>query len=655
MVAEELADTSADPQEGAPGEVVVVEFNPWLFSGSEQLTALFFVTLADRLSGELGADRGARIAGRLRRYGAALGTLRALPGVGGVFGASADLADEAARRLDTAAVDLSGQRTAIADALRELDVHLVVLLDDVDRLQTATEIRDLMRMVKLVGDLPGVTYVLSYDRRPVVDALTSTGISGEEYLEKIVQVEHRLPEVARDRLTVMLLEEINAAVRDVPDEYLDGDRLPEILAKIIQPLVSTPRHIRRYANALRLTLDLHGNEVDLVDQLALTAIATFLPSFHAQLPALAGTLLPGAGVLSSLFPDAEKEVSKARLQEEAEASGAPDVAFAVYALLFPGTGRVLQNTLIGRFEQRDAQRRRRVADAEAFWTYVTAALPEGGISAAEVRTSLDSMSDARALTSLFEGRDLEQLARLFERLRAHVSEVGVDNIPQVARTIVSHLVSRRGSVRERFDDPLMRITWFVVDLVGQLPDGVRQDFLMGWAAAESNLAAKLAVYEISRYKTDRGDQFIGNDNLVQLQSDIAEMVCRADADELLALKDIGRLLWLSGESLQGDRLSALHERLDDDRLFVRYLLVFTEPSFDDRPRPLAWRGLQESVGSDWLINRVNRVVPALVLNDELAEVLETARRHAAAAENPTAPEPAAEDVARPDTVDSPGG
>jgi hypothetical protein len=48
-----------------------------------------------------------------------------------------------------------------------------------------------MRMVKLVGDLPGVTYVLSYDRRPVVESLTSPGISGDEYLEKVVQVEHR--------------------------------------------------------------------------------------------------------------------------------------------------------------------------------------------------------------------------------------------------------------------------------------------------------------------------------------------------------------------------------------------------------------------------------------------------------------------------------
>jgi hypothetical protein len=633
MVAEELADTVDTAS--ASSEIVVVEFNPWLFSGSEQLTALFFLTLADKLTTKLGTDRARAISIRLRSYGSALGTLRALPGIGGLFGAGADFADEAARRVDRSPVDLAGQRVALADTLRELHLHIVVLIDDVDRLQSASEIRDLMRMVKLVGDLPGVTYVLAYDRRPVAAALDSEGISGDEYLEKIVQVEHTLPEVARDRLTAMLIDQVNLALSGVPDERVDADRWPEVLEKIIKPLVTTPRHARRYANALRLARDLHGEEVDLVDQLALTALATFLPAFHNQIPGLADVLLPGIPTMPLFVEDGSKERLKARLDEAAQASGAPEVATATYALLFPQTGRRLQSFVVGPFTERDAQRRRRVADPEAFWTYVNAAVPETGVSAAEVRAALDAIKDPGALDVLLDSSSIDELSRLFERLRAHTSEVDAADLPHTARAIVTWMHKSDGSGRGRVDDPARRIKWFVVDLVARLPDGQRHEFLTRWATEETELPAKLGVYEIARYKTDDGDRLIGEENLVELQTSIATLVCETDPEKLVALRDVGRLLWLTGDSLERDRLEALHGLLNDDRVFVRYLLIFTEPTFDDGPRPLAWRGLQESLGSDWLADRVDQValdldvggieLPPDLAPDDLTAVLATAR------------------------------
>jgi predicted KAP-like P-loop ATPase len=111
-----------------------VEFNPWLFSGREQRTALFFGVLAEQLNEQLGKRRSADAAQRLRSYGAALGTLRALPAIGGLFDAGAAVIDEAARRLDRSKMDLHGQRNRLGEALRKLDVHIVVVIDDVDRL-----------------------------------------------------------------------------------------------------------------------------------------------------------------------------------------------------------------------------------------------------------------------------------------------------------------------------------------------------------------------------------------------------------------------------------------------------------------------------------------------------------------------------------------
>ena len=630
MVADELRE-APDTEAGSHSqEIVVLDFNPWLFSGSEQLAALFFVALARQLPDEIGSDRAANAADRLQRYGAALGTLRALPGIGGLFGAGADVAQEAARRVDPSSVDLRSQRQALASALEDLAVHLVVLIDDVDRLQTEAEIRDLMRMVKLVGDLPGVTYVLSYDRRPVVAALSSKSISGHEYLEKIVQVEHRVPEPGRERLMAMLGSELDAALVDEPQDRLDPDRWPEVFAKIIQPLITTPRHVRRYSNALRLALDLHHEEVDLVDQLALTAIATFLPTLHAQLPKLADVLLPSGGIFSGLFLERDREIEKARLEHAASECGNREVALATYALVFPRTAQILRGTAdVGRFTERDAQRRRRVADPQAFWTYVTAAIPEEGLTVAEVRAILETMeSDERLLAALRE-RDLDELGRLFLRLRAHTGDIPEQHIQRVARLITTFLPERTRGRVETVDDPRQQILWFTVDLVAELPDDTRHAFLTAWAAEEDAPDRKLAVYEISRYKTNAGDPLIGSGNLRTLHAELANAVCRSSSDELRELDVVGRLLYLAGSYLEEHDLGALRAVLEDDWLFIRYLAVFTEPSFGEGPRPLAWSGLKASLGDDWLVDRVARVQSDPQLPPDLAEVLATAQLHAA--------------------------
>lgn len=49
------------------------------------------------------------------------------------------------------------------EKLQKAGSRIVVFLDDFDRL-TAPEVREVVRLVKLVGDLPFVTYVLAYDQ-----------------------------------------------------------------------------------------------------------------------------------------------------------------------------------------------------------------------------------------------------------------------------------------------------------------------------------------------------------------------------------------------------------------------------------------------------------------------------------------------------------
>lgn len=613
MVAESFA---GDPT------VVVVNFNPWFFSGSDQLVALFFATLAEQLPERLGEGRGVQVAAHLRSYGQALGTLRALPLFGGFFGAGSDVLSEAAKRTDSSITDLPEQRRVVADELRDLGARVLVLIDDVDRLQP-TEVRDLMRMVKLVGDLPSITYLLAFDPSPVEGALKSEGINGREYLEKIVQVEHRVPDPSAERLESMLVEVVQAAVGHIPEERFDAVRWRAVLVGILNPLVRTPRHIRRYANGLALGVSLAGDDVNIVDVLALTGLATFLPTFHARLPLLAEDL---TGVSRSLMftSKPEQERAAARLRAAAKESGRPEVVLAAYELLFPHTGRLLDEIHPSHSESSELARLRRVANPEAFTTYLTAVIPEDGVSAAETAKVLDAFRETDVLQDELRSRDVADLSRIFRRLIAHAQEIPLARVPDSVRVIAPIAREAKGAPSPFISTPEDWMNSFLVSLLSRLDGEARSSFIASWFGEEADLTGMLAVFRIARRNGITGEPLVSEEAVEAMQGAIADKVLSVDAGELMALDDVGRLLWLSGDFLRRTRLGEFHHLLENDQVFARYLFAFTEPPLGQGPRPLGWDGVAQALGHDWLVDRVSSV-SATDLNTEMAEVVETAR------------------------------
>lgn len=413
-------------QPGSGDQIVVINYNPWFFSGTDQLISGFLLTLADQLPRSLGEKVTANVADRLRRYGTAVGTLRSLPAFGGVFSVVSDVAKEGATRLDPEDVDLLAQRDKLAEVLDELHVHVVVVVDDVDRLQSAQEIRQLMQMVKLVGDLPGVTYLLAFDPRPVEEALTSAGIDGHEYLEKIVQVEHILPTVSEERLYGMLDRELTSALAHLPQDRLDSSRWSTVYEQIVRPLVTTPRHVRRLTNALPLAINLAGDDIDLTDLVALTAISTFLPSFHAAMARPYPDLVSGTMESFRIYAGQGKEEAAARLKEAAANSGNETVALAAYNLLFPHTGHVLGSGTYGSGTESDWKRLRRVAELESLYRYLTALTPEEGMSATDTQRLLDATLEDDAFATALKGHNCQQLVVVAMRLQVHAFDVPLD-------------------------------------------------------------------------------------------------------------------------------------------------------------------------------------------------------------------------------------
>ena len=291
----------------------ILDFNPWLFSGTEHLVHQFFAQLSDQA---LRLKDLRRIGQGLREYGAALKPavkplkwflatlLLFLVGVigptGEILGVRVAWIVHLVALLTVGAlylvppilnvVGLSllrrqgsvfNTRARVESALSKSDKRIIVVLDDVDRL-TPTEIREIFKLVRLTASFPKLIYILACDRTQVTDAL---GEQGSGYLEKIIQHPFNLPEVPRHTLRQQLQLETVQALGDIRCGSLDADIWRDVLRHIVMPLIRNMRDVRRYGGSIRETISALGDHIELADVLGLEAIRLFLPQVFDLLPA----------------------------------------------------------------------------------------------------------------------------------------------------------------------------------------------------------------------------------------------------------------------------------------------------------------------------------------------------------------------------------
>ena len=144
MVSETLVDDD--------DTTAVLRFNPWLFGGTVDLVTLFFRAL----SAQVGQDK---FQGLKEVAKALTGLGQTLAPLSPVLGTTA-VANLAAQQIAywTKPPSLYEKRDQLRKALSESCSRVVVLIDDIDRLEPS-ETRDLVRLVRLTSDLPNLVFL----------------------------------------------------------------------------------------------------------------------------------------------------------------------------------------------------------------------------------------------------------------------------------------------------------------------------------------------------------------------------------------------------------------------------------------------------------------------------------------------------------------
>jgi hypothetical protein len=330
---------------------LVVRFTPWLYSNVDTLLGSFFETIATEL-GE-GEQRPEDKKGRAQALKAVGEFVVPAAKLGAMFlplgGAVSDRLIEhvaelvggvtkgAGSVIEGGEVTFRRRKAEAGRALLELwgdrrARRMIVLVDDLDR-AAPDEILAMLRLIKLIADLPNISYVIAMDRGRVAGSLDRelAPLRGDDFLEKIVQVGVELPPFEPGALSRMAVESAQAIARDagLPEAALEVDWSAWRIVRTqsyelhLQRALRTPRDVARLLNTFRFALLTGGGDEDVhpVDMLLLCLLQSRYPRVYAMVRDNRAFLLREEDALSNIFGrDSTQERERAHARTDMLAS-----------------------------------------------------------------------------------------------------------------------------------------------------------------------------------------------------------------------------------------------------------------------------------------------------------------------------------------------
>lgn len=380
---------------------VVVSFNPWWFSGQEHLAKAFLGQLQAVLPSKYKGFE--KIGNLLSEFSDAIGGVADFAGTSIGVPFFGQFAKAGTKRLASKPRDVPALKKGLADLLLEQRKRVLVIIDDIDRL-APDEVRQLFTVIKALADFPYVTYLLAFDRNVAASAISEqTGLPGERYLEKIIQVPFELPRPERATLHQALFKRLDAVMAPTPSGYFDSTHWNNIFHSGLAPLISMPRDIVRLTNVLTVTYPAVVGEVNPVDFIAVEALRVFLPSVYDVIRSspeeFIGYVPHGGHSVSQ-----EHERVQAFHANWLEAVPEPLKASIkdMVERLFPRLSSVWGNVNYDSNSLREWRRQLRICAPEVFWTYFRFSIAPDTVSRAEINMLLAAADSSASFAERLE-------------------------------------------------------------------------------------------------------------------------------------------------------------------------------------------------------------------------------------------------------------
>jgi hypothetical protein len=380
---------------------LIVEFNPWYFTGDEQILKQFCGLLSSKIESIPEAGQTIKEAANLiRRISAVIKPMEPMINIGGAFlgfpwagkftNEVAEKAGEFAQGLEAAfqpTEDIIEIKKKIADDLKGLKYKILIVIDDIDRL-SEKEIYEVFRLVKIIADFPNTIYLLSYDKKNVGKALATYGYD-ERFIDKIVQHEFDIPHISEEKLSLFFE---NGLIKVAGNYHLSiDDKDKEYYTRLantgMKDMIVNIRDAKRVLNKLSFDYGCLKNEVNYFDLLGIIMLKLYAPNIYNFLAK------SGARYIDPMnFSDKEEKL----LYENLKKDTISDQQWAIELLeeIFPSVVRKVDNS--------DSVSGKHLSSHEHFKKYFQLRVPDGHISDLDFELIIKKAGDYNVFSDIIK-------------------------------------------------------------------------------------------------------------------------------------------------------------------------------------------------------------------------------------------------------------
>ncbi|MGI5906640.1 MAG: KAP family P-loop NTPase fold protein [Candidatus Pararuminococcus gallinarum] len=471
-------------------QVIVIHFEPWNFTDTNQLLTQFFVRLANEFQ-KKGDQNLTKIGKALESYSDAFSLFELIPGVGapiasvGKWGVS-HLGQKIQKGLDER--DVLNQKNQVIQLLKAQANRILIILDDIDRLSNE-QIRYVFQLITSVARFPNTTYLLVFDKEIVVEALKGVQSgNGQDYLEKIIQMPIQIPEIQHSALRNVLFEQLDRIIVDFKELRYSQKRWQRLFESCVDPFITHLRDINRLCNVLRFKLTGISSEIDFTDMLAISILEIHHPLVYDWVKNNK-SVLTGENDYSPLGVDKTPKAWLAHYSEmlgelvslehpEASVECETELVINLLVDLFPHFGQRVGKTYEV-YDKNQLNRNNQIAHPDKFDRYFQLDINSIAYRTVDVLNVIYRWDENDIIAFLLEQEEKDTSYELLEDIRARITELSGKRAKVLIRALFRAMKNLNGTVRR---------SWFSVstgayaehimlDLMEQIPVEERVPFI----------------------------------------------------------------------------------------------------------------------------------------------------------------------------------
>lgn len=529
---------------------LIVHFNPWLVGDKDALLRHFLSRIASAVKLNDHSRDGKRVAREIKAYAKVFDLVKLIPGAEPWASMIKSVVEAAGEATDAVSEyktpDIEAYKLRVEEALRKFDRPIIVFIDDIDRL-FPLEVFEMVRIIKAVGGLPRLGYVVAWDSVYVSGALEKLGVpQAASYLDKIVQVRMPLPSlslVARRKLIEDALDGLDPEALSQRFRKQD-DRLASLYHSGLRDLLEQPRDVARVINAVRMMEPLLRDEIVFADILGLAALSVKAPPVFDLLRKKPHVFV-GAMPDDLTFLKKPEEMIEEGSEERRmafEASGVASAAKRVVHFLFPRVASADKSFSLGKGSYAEGN----ISHPAKLAIALQLSMTDGDVSIKAARQYLQNAAQRESVVAGLTTENCEEFVDLLGEVGESLRGEGITDLDDLCVSIarlaekplfVNRAKSNSGGLRLQIEDMSLR----AVSLLAGATNRTRIPAISVLIAMDS-MALSCAAEVVSRSYVEIRDRYSDG---IQVPTKDKGKVLRAFSENVLEAAKVRNLFKLN--------------------------------------------------------------------------------------------------------------